>query len=252
MHKNFWTRSKSGTLETRNLDRESRSFNFPDFWEGKYDIYNYLWWEMFGCYEFDSNGCDYERGNCQIREGDVVLDLGANIGAFAHRAEFRGASKVYSFEPIIETFECLKLNRGPKTKIFNIGVSGKSGFERFILEGDFNSMGSGRMEKNPNGSNNLIYDEYSYIVDENEVLSLDRFDFMKVDIEGCEYSLLDSITDENLSKIRCLALEFHNPEIDAIYLPQFNSRISNLGFTSFTLYRNYGLTTVTCSKNFNS
>jgi FkbM family methyltransferase len=252
MHKNFWTRSKSGTLETRNLDRESRSFNFPDFWEGKYDIYNYLWWEMFGCYEFDSNGCDYERGNCQIREGDVVLDLGANIGAFAHRAEFRGASKVYSFEPIIETFECLKLNRGPKTKIFNIGVSGKSGFERFILEGDFNSMGSGRMEKNPNGSNNLIYDEYSYIVDINEVLSLDRFDFMKVDIEGCEYSLLDSITDENLSKIRCLALEFHNPEIDAIYLPQFNSRISNLGFTSFTLYRNYGLTTVTCSKNFNS
>lgn len=207
---------------------------------------------MFGCYEFDSNGCDYERGNCQIREGDVVLDLGANIGAFAHRAEFRGASKVYSFEPIIETFECLKLNRGPKTKIFNIGVSGKSGFERFILEGDFNSMGSGRMEKNPNGSNNLIYDEYSYIVDINEVLSLDRFDFMKVDIEGCEYSLLDSITDENLSKIRCLALEFHNPEIDAIYLPQFNSRISNLGFTSFTLYRNYGLTTVTCSKNFNS
>ena len=252
MHKNFWTRSKSGTLETRNLDRESRSFNFPDFWEGKYDIYNYLWWEMFGCYEFDSNGCDYERGNCQIREGDVVLDLGANIGAFAHRAEFRGASKVYSFEPIIETFECLKLNRGPKTKIFNIGVSGKSGFERFILEGDFNSMGSGRMEKNQNESNNLIYDEYSYIVDINEVLTLDRFDFMKVDIEGCEYSLLDSITDENLSKIRCLALEFHNPEIDAIYLPQFNSRISNLGFTSFTLYRNYGLTTVTCSKNFNS
>lgn len=249
MHKNFWTRSKSGTLETRNLDRESRSFNFPDFWEGKYDIYNYLWWEMFGCYEFDSNGCDYERGNCQIREGDVVLDLGANIGAFAHRAEFRGASKVYSFEPIIETFECLKLNRGPKTKIFNIGVSGKSGFERFILEGDFNSMGSGRMEKNQNESNNLIYDEYSYIVDINEVLTLDRFDFMKVDIEGCEYSLLDSITDENLSKIRCLALEFHNPEIDDIYLPQFNSRISNLGFSSFTLYRDHGLTTITCSKN---
>ena len=96
-------------------------------------------------------------------------------------------------------------------------------------------MGSGRMEKNQNESNNLIYDEYSYIVDINEVLTLDRFDFMKVDIEGCEYSLLDSITDENLSKIRCLALEFHNPEIDDIYLPQFNSRISNLGFSSFTL-----------------
>ena len=81
MHKNFWTRSKSGSLETRNLDRESRCFNFPDFWEGKYDIYNYLWWEMFGCFEFDSNGCDYERGNCTIREGDIVLDLGSNIGA---------------------------------------------------------------------------------------------------------------------------------------------------------------------------
>ena len=135
MHKNFWTRSKSGTLETRNLDRESRSFNFPDFWEGKYDIYNYLWWEMFGCYEFDSNGCDYERGNCQIREGDVVLDLGANIGAFAHRAEFRGASKVYSFEPIIETSECLKLNRGPKKKNIQYRCFWKEWIRKIYSEG---------------------------------------------------------------------------------------------------------------------
>jgi FkbM family methyltransferase len=248
MHKNFWTRSKSGVLETRNLDRESICFNFPDFWEGKYDIYNYLWWEMFGCFEFDSNGCDYERGNCTIREGDIVLDLGANIGAFAHRAEFRGASKVYSFEPIVETFECLKLNRGPKTKIFNLGVSGYSGFERFILEGDFNAMGSGRVEKNINPSSNTIYDEYSFIVSINEVLALDDFSFMKVDIEGCEYSLLDNITDENLSKLRCFAVEFHDSELNKTYLPEFNSRISNLGYESFTLYRDHGLTTVTYSK----
>ena len=54
-----------------------------------------------------------------IQEGDVVLDIGANIGAFSLYAEQQGATKIYSYEPDSDNFfileknstHCLKDNR---------------------------------------------------------------------------------------------------------------------------------------------
>src|SRR5436305_11094162 len=41
----------------------------------------------------------YEQGEVGIREGDIVLDLGAHIGTFTRFALNRGAAKVIAFEP---------------------------------------------------------------------------------------------------------------------------------------------------------
>lgn len=53
-----------------------------------------------------------------VGKDDVVLDLGANIGCFAHRAVASGARKVVCVEPIAETCEVLRMNV-PTAAVFN-------------------------------------------------------------------------------------------------------------------------------------
>jgi len=107
MNKKFWTLDKEGKEILRDLEKENENFTFLGYWENKFDSNNYQYQEMFNSYLHEDNGCDYERMGCYIKEGDVVVDIGANIGLFAHRAETRGASKVICFEPMTPTFECL-------------------------------------------------------------------------------------------------------------------------------------------------
>ena len=106
-NKKIWTLDKEGNEVLRDLAKENESFTMDRYYSGDFDGNNYMWHEMFTNFVYDDNGCDYERYGCFIKEGDVVLDIGGNIGIFAHRAEFRGASKVISFEPLTPTFNCL-------------------------------------------------------------------------------------------------------------------------------------------------
>jgi hypothetical protein len=65
-------------------------FDYPTFWE------------IF------ING-DYEKEPlCVVEKGDVVLDIGANKGFFTLNALQKGASKVYSVEPIKNSYEQIK------------------------------------------------------------------------------------------------------------------------------------------------
>jgi hypothetical protein len=132
-NKEFWTLRPDGSEILRDLKKENENFTLELFRKGDFDANNYQWYEMFHHYSFDDNGCDYERYGCYIKEGDVVLDLGANIGVFAHRAEVRGASKVICFEPVTQTFNCLIKNKGPKTLIYKNAVGSKNDFTTFNL-----------------------------------------------------------------------------------------------------------------------
>ena len=91
MNKLFWTLRPSGTEVLRDLAMENETFSIDRYVAGEFDANNFQWYEMFHHHVYNDNGCDYERMGCYIKEGDVVLDLGANIGIFAHRAETRGA-----------------------------------------------------------------------------------------------------------------------------------------------------------------
>jgi hypothetical protein len=86
-NKLFWTLRPDGTEVLRDLEKENENFTRDAYNQGKFDANNYQWFEMFHHYNFDDIGCDYERYGCYIKEGDIVLDLGSNIGIFAHRAE---------------------------------------------------------------------------------------------------------------------------------------------------------------------
>ena len=245
MGKKFYTLNKHGEDVLRDLEEEGKSFNMDDYYKGKYDGNNYQWQEMFNHYIYDDLGCDYERYGCYIKEGDVVLDLGGNIGVFAHRAETRGASKVISFEPVTPTFNCLIKNRGPKTFVYKNAVGGKNGFTTFRIHTDFTQIGGGTSDDQDLMLNQrpIIHSERVIIIGINEIFENigTKIDFMKIDIEGGEVDVLTSITDKNLSTLRCLSAEFHKTyeEFD-LFQEEFIQRMINLEFKYFVLYHGDG------------
>jgi len=240
-NKLFWTLRPDGSEVLRDLKKENEFFNLDSYKKGEFDANNYQWFEMFHHYSFDDIGCDYERYGCYIKEGDVVLDIGGNIGVFAHRAETRGASKVISFEPMTPTFNCLIKNAGKKTDVYKMAIGDKSGWIEFKIEGDLSNTGGGTSVHN--SGRDIVHKEMVYKLDVNELFNnlSDRIDFMKVDIEGGEVELLNGISDENLSPLRCLSCEFHklNEEFE-IFQEKFVSRMNNLGFRSFVLFHGDG------------
>jgi FkbM family methyltransferase len=244
-NKKFWTLSPDGVEVLRDLKKENENFTRDLYLKGEFDTSNYQWYEMFHHYSFDDNGCDYERYGCYIQEDDVVLDLGANIGVFAHRAETRGASKVISFEPVTATFNCLIKNKGPKTLVYKNAVGGKQGFTTFSIHTDYTNISSATSHDQDLKlkNRNIIHSERVITIGINEIFNgMDcRINFMKIDIEGGEVDVLTSITDENLSSLRCLSAEFHKTynEFDTFQL-NFTNRMINLGFLHFTVYYGNG------------
>jgi FkbM family methyltransferase len=240
-NKKIWTLDKEGNEVLRDLAKENENFSLEKYHAGEFDGNNYMWHEMFTNFVYDDNGCDYERYGCFIKEGDVVLDIGGNIGIFAHRAETRGASKVICFEPVTPTFNCLIKNKGPKTSIYKNAVGGEQGFTTFNIHTDFTHIGGGTSHDQDlmlNGRN-IVHSERVIIIGINEIFKgMDsKIDFMKIDIEGGEVDVLTSITDENLNSLRCLSAEFHNT-YDGFdtFQSNFTDRMSNLGFRHFTVY----------------
>ena len=251
----FVTLAPDGSEVLRNLAAENETFSKEKYTKGEFDGNNFQWYEMFHHYVYDDNGCDYERYGCFIKEGDVVLDLGANIGIFAHRAETRGASKVICFEPVTPTFNCLIKNRGPKTLVYKNAVGGKNGFTTFRIHTDFTHIGGGTSESQDLMLNNreIIFSEKVIVIGINEIFEGfgEKINFMKIDIEGGEVDVLTAISDDNLKSLRCLSAEFHKTyeEFD-IFQENFIQRMKNLGFKTFTLFHGDGkLRTINCWKD---
>ncbi len=65
----------------------------------------------------------------------------------------------------------------------------------------------------------------------------DNISMLKLDIEGAEYDLLKSVTNEDLQKVDQIFIEFHHhaiPEYDQKDTRQLVDKIINAGFSAFT------------------
>ncbi len=133
--------------------------------------------------------------------GEVVVDIGANIGYFALiESQIVGESGcVYAIEPVPGNVELLRrnidANNYTNIELFQMGISEKAGkVEMFI-------------SKKCNWSS-MIFDEDNEVVDriEVDVVTLDEFlvgkkdpTFIRMDVEGFEYEILNGM-DKTLGK----------------------------------------------------
>ncbi len=135
-----------------------------------------------------------------INDGDVVLDIGANIGWYSICVLLkRKGVSVYSFEPIKSSFHYLKqnlqLNHLNSDYAYNFGFSNENRSVKFYYDVRF-AMASSMA--------NLREDEDT-IIEECEIKKLDDFisatpsmkkiDFIKCDVEGAEFFVFQGATE---------------------------------------------------------
>jgi len=67
---------------------------------------------------------------------------------------------------------------------------------------------------------------------------IDKIDFLKVDIEGAEILTFNGISDENLLKVKTIAMEYHHAQLnyDDELRNRFIKRFNSLGFNTYLLY----------------
>lgn len=142
----------------------------------------------------------------RIRQGDVVVDIGASFGPFAVLAAGKGAI-VYAYEPAHNSFGLLAENaRGLPISVFNKAVWQKHGRIKFF-EGP-------KVDENSTIVSPFGEDHRSYLVHAttlDEIMSgLERCHFLKVDCEGAELGIFRGASQRALDKILNVAVECHH------------------------------------------
>jgi FkbM family methyltransferase len=196
-----------------------------------YAIYH----EIFNLRDYEYPKHIDEGHHVKIKKGDVVVDLGGNIGIFSRYAYKMGAEKIVTFEPDRRYFKILKQNTPTNSILFNAAIGDKLG--KMILTESEHLGGSNLWtDKNPllNQYEVNVY-TLDYILEKGII---PRIDFLKVDIEGSEIIALNGISDKNLSKIRNIAVEYHHEHLkfDEQLRHNFITRLNKLGFNSYVLF----------------
>lgn len=149
---------------------------------------------LFSSGEFEKN--EMELCKEYISETSIVLDIGANIGL--HSIYFSGLAKsgcVLSFEPSLATFSFLVSNVVNISNIvpINLAVSDEGKIADFYHTSD--NAYSSLMDTKRKEVVSVIKVPCMRVDDVVSGLRLDRVDFVKIDVEGLEFSVLKGMIE---------------------------------------------------------
>lgn len=142
-------------------------------------------------------GTDYRKTIRELfgmNEIKVVFDVGANVGQFCnHCSEVFDKAKIYSFEPIKETYEKLVRNTKETKNIncFNFAFGDTKGKEEIFLQESsvINSLNPAvNIRENENQKSQII--EINTIDSYCRDNRIDQIDLLKIDTEGFDLNVL--------------------------------------------------------------
>jgi FkbM family methyltransferase len=170
-----------------------------------------------------------------IADGAVVLDLGANIGAFTvYAVTTAHGVRVYAYEPLPEFCAVLKRNvrlnqRDESVHCFNCAVASEAGPRHLAVGGDLlfptliNETRNENREQVPVSCTTL-----AQIMDSNH---LEHVDLLKMDCEGAEYEILYSTPSSHLQRISEIRMEYHNLDSSDRHVESLKRFFVQSGFT---------------------
>jgi FkbM family methyltransferase len=146
-----------------------------------------------------------------IKENDVVIDIGANIGIVTIFAALSTKKTVHAFEPSPENFEFLKRNISANglrnIEVHNVAVCDKTqNLTRLYLD---KSFGNSLLSEDCPTDEYIDVPSISFqdLIDN---ISAPEIGFLKMDCEGSEGLIFSSTPIEYLRKVREMDVEFHD------------------------------------------
>lgn len=160
----------------------------------------------------------------QFVKGNVVMDIGANIGAFAHKALEAGAAYVICFEPDPDNIDVFNRQNLDNVKLIKGAISQEKGTAKLYVNSGKNK---GMHSLQPvNGRETVDVKTYSFMK------AIERYapDFLKVDIEGGEFEFDMSHIPEG---VKGIAIEIHlnhkrNRELAIDLIKQLKKQFPNV------------------------
>ena len=189
----------------------------------------------------------YLKHGITLRDGDCIFDVGANIGFFTLFAHQRVRDlKIYAFEPAPPLFEILSQNaaqHGVEARLFNCGISSRSGAATFTFYPNSSGMssfypdekeekdalqaimlnqlrqGMAGMEQVMRHAGDLLDERFKSLTYEcrlrtiSEIIleeRVERIDFLKIDVQKSELDVIEGIAETDWPKIRQLVVEVHD------------------------------------------
>lgn len=187
------------------------------------------------------NEAQYEGHDITIQKGDLIFDVGANIGLFSlFMKQVQANVKIFAFEPIEPTFNVLQKNVDlhdlQHTYLFNYGLSSTNNPQKIFtfypnmaansttkpddILADLADRVDVKTDSNTENIENLFeafFQEQEQVTCEVKTLSsvinelrINAIDLLKIDVEGEEYEVFQGIEAKDWPKIKQVVAEIHD------------------------------------------
>ena len=179
---------------------------------------------------------EYFQKGLSVEEARCVIDIGANVGIFTMAVKLKAPeATVHAFEPIPETFHVLEQNVHllgcPDVHLYNVAVGAQDQIEQTFtfyvnMPGNSTSMPALKEEQRPTleqifGKEALDFASQSEtrtvqvrtlssIIREQGISSVD---FLKIDVEGSEISVLDGINEMHWPIFKKIVVETYSAKL---------------------------------------
>ncbi len=177
----------------------------------------------------------------------VCIDIGANIGCCAvHLANlYTGARHILAFEPVPENAGLLRRNTAAYANVTVVpvaldGEEGEITMHCPLTERDFVGFSRHSFRVREEGSISIPVRRLDRVLQEHGIV---QPDVIKVDAEGCEVSILDTLAPEILGRVTWITGEFHSRPGELAFLERLSTthRIGVRKRADQNLYRFHAL-----------
>lgn len=152
----------------------------------------------------------------ELNEDSVVFDVGGYMGEFTKEIQRIANCIIYIFEPVKKYYQIIieDQNQNQKAHCFNFGLSSYSETTTINVQGESSSIFVRKNNHSEDGREEIKIEAINKFITDN---NLTKIDLLKLNIEGAEYELLDSMCDKSeiIHRVKTLLIQFHDFVPDA-------------------------------------
>ena len=176
---------------------------------------------------------EYTDNSFSINSDDIIIDVGAHIGLFALLAsQFCKDGKIFCYEPIKENYKLLieniEINKIRNIFPNNLAVTKETSRVKIFLNDD--QSGHSMFIQN----NNFVEVNSKSLSDIFSDNGINECDFLKLDCEGAEYEIIESLSPDLFTKISKTVIEYHTADTRPELLERLINKLKQFSFSVHT------------------